>query len=69
MKLSRFTIGLGLLVVVGWLSAHLALIALLGGLAIGYLVGRFSGRRKAVVEAAREIVSAHARTLGRGEPA
>jgi hypothetical protein len=57
-KLRHVAIGLGLLVVVAWLSAHLALLTLVGGLVIGYLVGRSAGQRKAVLQAA------HARTLG-----
>ncbi len=42
--------------VAAWVFAHLALLALGGGLVIGYLVGRSSGRRKAVLDTAREIL-------------
>lgn len=56
--------GLGLLVVAAWVSAHLALLILGAGLMIGYGLGRISGRRRAALDAAKEIVTAHARTLG-----
>lgn len=66
MKIRHVAIGLGLLVVVAWVSAHLVLLALVLGLAIGYLTGRVSGRRKAVLDTAREMVTTRARTLGEG---
>ena len=66
MNLRHIAMGLGLLVVAAWVSTHLALLALVGGLAIGFLVGRSSGRRKAILDTAREVVVAHARTLGEG---
>ena len=65
-KVRHVAMGLGLLVVAAWTSAHLVLLALVLGLLIGYLVGRSSGRRKAVLDTAREIVIAHAPTLGSG---
>lgn len=63
MKLRHVAIGFGFLVALAWISTHLALIAFVGGVGVGYLVGRSAGQRKAVLQAAREIVTAHARTL------
>jgi membrane protein DedA with SNARE-associated domain len=57
--------GIGLLVVMAWFGAHLALLALALGLGIGYLIGRHSGRRRAVLDEAREIVGERARSLAR----
>jgi len=62
----RVAMGLGLLVVAAWVSAHLVLLALGVGLVIGYLIGRGSGRRRAVLDTAQEVVISHARTLGEG---
>lgn len=66
LRIRHVAIGFGLLVVAAWVSAHLVLLVLGAGLAIGYLIGRISGRRKAVLDTAKEIVTAHARTLGEG---
>lgn len=59
LRIRHVAMGFGLLVVAAWVIAHLALLALGAGLAI-------SGRRKAILDTAREIVTAHARTLGGG---
>jgi hypothetical protein len=64
MRILRVAMGIGLLVIVAWVSAHLVLLALALGLTIGYPIGRVSGGRRAVLDEAREIVTARARTLG-----
>jgi hypothetical protein len=66
MNLRHVAMVLGLFVVIAWVSAHLVLLAPALGLGVGYFVGRASGRRKAVLDAAQEIVISHARTLGEG---
>ncbi len=64
-KLRHFVLGAILLIVGIWIAAHAILVALAAGDLTGYVLGRRSGRRRAVLDAAREILAERARDLGR----